>query len=177
MKNLRYGLWLVLPLTACMSKQQAAQYVTLTAVVSPIAEQAQWQPVNAGINPAYHRLQSPLGSIELYDHPTPVQALSEPLLLAQDAAQQQALRIQLQQQGATLLGDPVDEVLSLAGQDFLYHRYRVRHANGSRHKYELYVGVVQGKPLQITVQIDDDVDAKSYEALQAVLNQQVAARQ
>jgi hypothetical protein len=39
------------------------------------------------------------------------------------------------------------------------------------------VGVVQGKPLQITVQIDDDVDAKSYEALQAVLNQQVAARQ
>jgi hypothetical protein len=43
-------------------------------------------------------------------------------------------------------------------------------------RIEQLLGVVAGTPLQITVTIDDNVDARSYEELQAILVKQVMMR-
>lgn len=151
--------------------------VILTPVVAPIAEQTQWQPVNAGINPDVQRWQSDLGSIEFYrmNHVS-AKHVHDPAL-SDYATTRQAQRLTAIQASADqLLGDVNDEVVSLAGQDFLQTTYRVRHADGTRTRYEQLLGVINGKGLQISVQINDDVDSRSYEALQTLLVEQVAAR-
>lgn len=161
-----------LTLSACHKNS-----VILTPVVAPIAEQSAWQSVNAGINPDYQRWQSDLGSIEFY-HMTSLSAddLHDPALSTYAATRQDQMLKGINTSSDLLLGDVRDEVVSLAGQDFLQNTYRVRHADGTRTRFEQMLGVVNGQGLQISVQINDDVDSRSYEALQTLLVEQVAAR-
>jgi hypothetical protein len=151
--------------------------VILTPVVAPIAEQSAWQPVNAGINPDYQRWQSALGSIEFY-HMAGLSAddVHDPALSDYATTRQDQMLAGINTSSDQLLGDVRDEVVSLAGQDFLQNTYRVRHADGTRTRFEQLLGVVNGQGLQISVQINDDVDSRSYEALQTLLVEQVADR-
>lgn len=171
-------LYLMLPclLAACMSKQEAAKYVTLTPVVAPIADTAAWQPVNAGINPQMHRLQSPLGTIDLHDWTSSATNLNAPELLQFYEQWHQQTQASIQANQQLLVSEPAREQISLADIDFWQTTYRLRQPDQSRLRIEQLLGVVAGKPLQITVTIDDNVDARSYEELQAILVKQVLVR-
>jgi hypothetical protein len=163
---------MVLTLSACQKNT-----VILTPVVAPIAEHSAWQPVNAGINPDAQRWQSDLGSIEFYRMSSlSAEHVHDPALSDYAATRQAQMLKGMETSADQLLGDVNDEVVTLAGQDFLQNTYRVRHADGTRTRFEQLLGVINGKGLQISVQINDDVDSRSYEALQTLLVEQVAAR-
>lgn len=164
-----------LGLGSCQTLQEAGK-VKLTPVVAPIAEATDWQPVNAGINPAFHRWESPLGSVTLYD-------ISEVATALTDAQVQQRLikrvlevRQSLQQAGMDVAELPGAERLNLAGVEFAQVVLRAKDSHGQRLRQEHWLGVVGGRLLEIKVEISDLADARSYQALQALLDAQVRAR-
>lgn len=116
------------------------------------------------------------GTIDLHDWTTSATDLNAPELLTFDQQwhQQTLARIQANQQ--QLVSEPTREQISLAEIDFWQTTYRLRQPDQSRLRIEALVGVVAGTPLQITVTIDDNVDARSYEELQAILVKQVMMR-
>ncbi len=152
--------------------------VILTPVVSPMVDLSDWKPVNAGINPAFHRYESALGTINFYDRPE--------VMSSQNSSEFQdiytTLKVEMLQSllsaGHQLVTEPVDETLALAGVDFRHSiiRTKVDGPTAQRLRTEIFLGEIHRRPVQIIVSLNDDPDSKSYEALQELLVQHIQRR-
>ena len=66
-----------------------------------------------------------------------------------------------------------DDVLQLAGKDFLHSTYRTRNQNNQRQRIELFLASINHQLMTIDVRIGDDADMRSYSELQTFITQQV----
>lgn len=179
-RNLLAAVLSILILSSCMSREEAAKHVTITLIQSPETQLSEWRLIpndpqnDASISrAATTRYESPLGTIEISQAPTQLKIITEPQMISVF----NTLKEQIEQQVATFHGNLIhpadDDLLQLAGNDFLHTTYRIRKNDNQRQRIELFIAPIHQHLMTIIVRIGDDADMQSYSALQAFLNQQV----
>jgi hypothetical protein len=170
----------MLILTGCMSREEAAKYVTITMVQSPEAQINDWHPMSGKehINPSTLqqnaiRFESPLGSIEINQEPTQLKTILEPQTFSAFNILKQHIEKQFSENHDDLINPAEDDSLQIAGIDFLHSTYRTRKSDKQRQRIELYIAPIQEHLMTIIVRIGDDADMQSYSALQTFLSLQV----
>ena len=161
-----------LPLNGCMSREEAAKYVTITLVQSPESTLADWHAVSANTIET-KRFESPLGSIEFTLTPTLFTSKSQPNVSSAFSASKQKIEQQLIDDHIQLINPADDDVLQLAGRDFLHSTYLTRNQNNQRQRIELFLASINQQLTTINVRIGDDADMQSYSELQTFITQQV----
>ncbi|MBC7751952.1 MAG: hypothetical protein H7Z73_09585 [Candidatus Saccharibacteria bacterium] len=170
----------ILILSSCMSREEAGKHVTITLIQSPETQLSEWRLTpndsqnDASVTlPATTRYESPLGTIEISREPTHLKIITEPQVISVSNTR----KAHIEQQVATFHGNLIhpadDDLLQLAGNDFLHTTYRIRKHNNQRQRIELFIAPIHEHLMTIIVRIGDDADMQSYSALQTFLNQQV----
>ena len=130
----------ILLLTGCTSREEARKLVTITLIQSPESSLTDWHAV-ATHTIETKRYESPLGSIELTRIPTNFTSSSEHVNSAFTALKQK-IEQQLINSHIQLINPADDDVLQLAGKDFLHSTYRTRNQNNQRQRIELFLASI-----------------------------------
>ncbi len=130
-----------------------------TRATQPNSDAPVWTPVNAGINPAYHRWQSRIGLLTVHERPEPSHGLNDPKLRDLLALQTVQFRQSMVQAGMQVALLPQAGRVRLGDQPFERVVLRATAADGTPVEQQHLFGVMAGHVVQVTLELNTHLDA------------------